>query len=144
MGFRSNVWAKCWSIEPKSATSTKIRLSITRKNKMTDEWEQDFSGFVLFVGTANAARAAKLKEGDRIKIGDCDVTTRYDKEKKVGYTNFKVFSFETAEEVGGYSGGNHGNGGGGGSGGYAAPHKTPATVDDGEVEGFSEDKDLPF
>ena len=35
-----------------------------------------------------------MKEGNRIKLGDVDVTTKYDKEKKVTYTNFKMFSFE--------------------------------------------------
>lgn len=72
----------------------KLRLSVSRKNKQTGEYEQDFSGFVSAVGTAAAKKAACLKEGDRIKIGDVDVTTKYDAEKKVTYTNFKMFSFE--------------------------------------------------
>ena len=72
----------------------KLRLSVSRKNKQTGEYEQDFSGFVNAVGTAAAKKAASLKEGDRIKIGDVDVTTKYDAEKKTTYTNFKMFSFE--------------------------------------------------
>lgn len=94
MGFRTGSYAKVWAVEPKTDTNTKVRLSISRKNKQTGEYEQDFSGFVLFVGTLAAKKAACLKEGDRIKLGDVDVTTSYNSEKKVTYTNFKCFDFE--------------------------------------------------
>lgn len=94
MGFRTGAYAKVWEVTPMSDTSTKVRMSISRKNKQSGEYEQDFSGFVLAIGTAAAKKAASLKEGNRIKLGDVDVTTKYDKEKKVTYTNFKMFSFE--------------------------------------------------
>ena len=94
MGFRTGSFAKVWGIEPKSDTNTTIRLSISRKNKQTGEYEQDFSGFVSFVGTAAAKKAACLKEGDRIKLGDVDVTTSYNSEKKITYTNYKCFAFD--------------------------------------------------
>lgn len=97
MGFRTGAFAKVWEITPMSDTSTKLRLSISRKNKQTGEYEQDFSGFVLCIGTAAARNAAKLSEGARIKLGDCDVTTKYDAQKKITYTNFKLFSFEDAD-----------------------------------------------
>jgi len=97
MGFRTGAYAKVWEVAPMSDTSTKIRISVSRMNKKTDEWEQDFSGFVLCIGTAAARNAAKLNEGARIKIGDCDVTTKYDAQKKITYTNFKMFSFEDAD-----------------------------------------------
>ena len=94
MGFRTGAYAKVWEVTPMSDTSTKVRMSISRKNKQSGEYEQDFSGFVLAIGTAAAKKAAGLKEGNRIKLGDVDVTTKYDKEKKITYTNFKMFSFE--------------------------------------------------
>lgn len=94
MGFRTGAFAKVWEVKPISDTNVKLRLSVSRKNKQTGEYEQDFSGFVNAVGTAAAKKAGGLKEGDRIKIGDVDVTTKYDAEKKVTYTNFKMFSFE--------------------------------------------------
>jgi hypothetical protein len=97
MGVRTGSYAKVWAVEPKSDTNTTVRISISRKNKQTGEYEQDFSGFVSFVGTATAKKAACLKEGDRIKLGDIDVTTSYNAEKKITYTNFKCFSFETEE-----------------------------------------------
>lgn len=94
MGFRTGAYAKVWEVTPMSDTSTKVRMSVSRKNKQTNEYEQDFSGFVLAIGSAAARKAATLKEGDRIQLGDVDVSTKYDKEKKVTYTNFKMFSFD--------------------------------------------------
>ena len=72
MGFRTGAYAKIWEVTPMSDTSTKVRLSVSRKNKQTNEYEQDFSGFVLAIGTAAAKKAACLKEGERIKLGDVD------------------------------------------------------------------------
>lgn len=47
-----------------------------------------------FIGTAAAKKAACVQEGDRIKLGDVDVTTKYDADKKINYTNYKCFSFD--------------------------------------------------
>jgi hypothetical protein len=79
----------------------------------------------MCVGTAAAAKAAKLTANSRIKIGDCDVTTKYDEAKKITYTNFKLFSFDDASSESGP----------GDSPGASRP------VDDGEIE---EGRDLPF
>lgn len=98
MGFRKDAYATVWSVEPTSDTYTKVRISVSRKNKSTGEYETDFSGFVSFVGTAAAKKAAQLKEKDRIRLGDVDVTTRYDKENGTSYTNYKVFSFDPPAE----------------------------------------------
>lgn len=95
MGFRSGAYAKVWEVIPMTDSSTKLRMSISRKNRQSGEYEQDFSGFVLCIGTVAASNALKLKEGSRIKLGDCDVTTKYDAQKRVTYTNYKIFSFET-------------------------------------------------
>lgn len=100
MGFRTGAYAKVWDVMPMSDTCTKLRISISRKNKQTGEYEQDFTGFVLCIGTAAAQKATHLSEGARIKLGDCDVSTKYDAEKKMNYTNFKVFSFDNLEETG--------------------------------------------
>jgi len=120
MGFRPNTYCTVWSVETVSDTQTRARISISRKNKNTGEYEQDFSGFVSFFGTANAAKAAKLKEKDRIKLGDVDVSNRYDKEKGREYTTYKVFSFELEDAA------------------PSEPAKKMSVVDDGEVaeEGF--------
>jgi len=124
MGFRTGAYAMVWSVEPKSDTWTKARISTSRKNKETDEYEQDFSGFVDFSGTASAKKAAALKPETRIKLGDVDVTNKYDAKAGVTYTNYKVWSFETV--------------------GKAAPANDVAepqpAVDSGEID----DARLPF
>lgn len=94
MGFRNGAYARIWEINPKSDTNTMVRLSISKKNRATGEYEQDFSGFVMFVGTACAKKAAALKPNTSIKLGDVDVSTFYNKEKGKEYTNFKCFDFE--------------------------------------------------
>ena len=99
MGFRKDAWATVWGTEVKSDTNTVVRLSINRKDKNTEEYVQDFGGFVSFVGTATAKQAAKLKEKDRIKLGDVDVSNKYDKEKNVTYTNFKCYNFILGTET---------------------------------------------
>ena len=125
MGFRTGAYAKVWKVEPYSDTSVKLRISISRKNKQSGEYEQDFSGFVNAIGTAAAKKAACLKEGDTIKLGDVDVTTKYDAEKKTTYTNFKMFSFELDD---------------GGSAPKSGNTEPQPSVDSGEVD----DSRLPF
>lgn len=98
MGFRTGAYATIWSVEDQG-NFTKVQLSTSRKNKQTDQYETDFSGFVRFIATAHTL-ASDLKARDRIKIGDCDVTTTYNKETKVGYTNYAMFSFEKQDESG--------------------------------------------
>ena len=100
MGFRTGAYATIWEVKNGNGNYTDVRLSISKKNKQTDQYETDFSGFVRFIGTAHQ-RANALKERDRIKIGDCEVTNSYNKEKNVTYTNFAVFSFEDANGNGG-------------------------------------------
>lgn len=127
MGFRKDSFCVIWSVEPVSDTLTKARISISRKNKQTGGYDTDFSGFVSLIGTAAAKKAASLKEKDRIRLGDVDVTNKYDKDKNVTYTNFKIFNFETQSEI---------------DGGNSASTSTEPekTVDDGEID----DDRLPF
>ena len=100
MGFRKDAWATCWGVEPKTETVTQVRLSTSRKDRQTGEYVQDFSGYVSFMGTSAASKAARLKEKDRIKLGDVEVTTKYDATKHVTYTNFKCYNFEMPDEDG--------------------------------------------
>lgn len=97
LSFRQNAFATIWSVEPVRDTITKAKITTSKKNKSTGEYETDFSGFVTFLGTATASKAAKLKEKDRIKLGDVDVTRKWDKEKQKEYINFNVFSFEMVD-----------------------------------------------
>lgn len=97
MGFRNGAFASVWSVESGKGNFTKVRLSISRKNK-DGQYEQDFAGFCTFIAQAHA-KACQLKERDRIKLGDVDVSNTYDKEKQKEYVNFKVFSFEMADST---------------------------------------------
>lgn len=98
MGFRTGSFAKVWEVKPISDKVTQLRISISRKPKGSDEYVQDFNGFVSVIGTAPAKKAVSLVSGDTIQLGDVDVTTTYDKEKKVAYTNYSIFSFSTRSE----------------------------------------------
>ena len=124
MGFRTGAYAKVWEVTPISDLSTKIRISVSRKNKQTQAYEQDFSGFVLCIGSAAAKKASCLKEGARIQLKDCDVSTKYDPAKKISYTNYKLFSFDEADDSSQTD--------------FTAPEPS---VDDGEME---DDNELPF
>lgn len=95
MGFRTGAYATVWETKEGNGNWTDVRLSISRKNREGD-YETDFSGFVRFIGEAST-KAQNLGDRARIKIGECDVTNRYDKEKGVTYTNFAVFNFEEAD-----------------------------------------------
>lgn len=127
MGFHKGAYATIWSVEPVSDTFTNARISISHKDKQTEKYVTDFSGFICFVGTAAAKKAACLKEKDRICLGDVDITTKRDEEKSITYTNFKVFSFETQEKT------NNSNQ-------QTALQEPQSPVDDGEVD----DSRLPF
>lgn len=130
MGFRKDAYATVWSVESISDVNTKCRISISRKDRQTGQYTEDFSGFVSFFGTAAAKKAACLKERDRIKLGDVDVRSKYDKEKNVTYYNFNVYSFETQGEMNG----------GGGANNVQPSSPQPNNVDSGEVD----DSRLPF
>lgn len=97
MGFRQGSYATVWEVKPVSNTFTNVRLSITRKPKDSDTYETEFSGYVAFAGTLAAQKAAKLQPRDRIILGECDVKTKYDADKKITYYNFSCFSFEIPE-----------------------------------------------
>ena len=126
MGFRQGGYAYVWDVKPQSNICTQLRISVSRKNKDTGDYDQDFSGFVRFMGTANAAKAAQLTPGTSIKLGDVDVSTKYVKDKNVEYVNYKCFSFEVAN----------------GSNIASQPvvDNTQKGIDDGEID----DSGLPF
>ncbi len=95
MGFKLGAYAKIWKVEDKGNFS-KVQMSVSKKNRQTDQYETEFSGFVNFVGHAHN-KISTSYEGAKIKLGDCDVTTKYNKEKNVTYTNYALFEFEDAD-----------------------------------------------
>ena len=132
--FRNGGWCTVWSVEPFSPTATKGRISASKKDKETGEYVDEFTGFVMFVGTAAAEKALKLKERDRIKMNEVSVKSKYVKEKNTTYYNFYIYSFDTADEA---------------NGNTAKPaSQTPASsvLDDNPLSGFGnvDPADLPF
>jgi hypothetical protein len=129
MGFRTGAFCKVWDVDQISDRKVKLRVSISQKQK-DGEYLQDFSDFPVCLGSACANQASRLKRGDVIKLGDVDVSNRYDKEKKVTYYDFKIFSFEKVDS--------HGSS----PDNKAAPVKSKKPVDDVEPE--ADDAPLPF
>lgn len=121
MGFAQGNFAKVWKVEDGKGNYSVAQMSTSKKNKATGEYETDWqNSFVRLVGTAND-QAKSFKEKESVKIGRCDVTNNYDKEKKITYTNYVIFNFEDANTS---------------SGGETKPKSiTPPSV---------EDDDLPF
>ena len=122
MAFRNGAYATVWQVEKKTDRVTQVRISTSRKNKETDQYEQDFSGFISILGN-DAPKALTLHEKDRIKLGEVSVTTRYDKEKQKEYVYYNCYGFETVQPLGQQS-------------------ATPQT--DGVNEGVLNDGEVPF
>lgn len=100
MGFRTGAYAKVWEVTPKTERVTVLKLSVGRKNKQTEAWETDFSGFVSVYGQS-ATEATKLRVGDTIRIGDCDVGTSKRDDKF--FTNYRLYSYEFVNHQGEYA-----------------------------------------
>jgi len=96
-GFRTGAYATIWEVDSMSNTRTKGRISTSYKNKDTGAYEQDFGGFVFFTGSACAKKALSLRNKDRIRLGDIEVTNRYDSKSGREYVDFKIFSFDIVE-----------------------------------------------
>lgn len=99
MGFREGAFATVWEITDERDNFAKVRISTSRKDKKTDEYVTDFSGFVSLVGNAfknldTIRDELENNERCRIKIGACDVSNRYDKDAGREYVNFTMFDFE--------------------------------------------------
>lgn len=101
MGFRNNTYAKIWKVDNKGNYST-CSMTISKKDKESGEYKTDFQdGFVRLVGQAHEFVSGKdipEKGGLGVRIGDCDVSRRYDSEKNTTYTNFTVFSFKEDDD----------------------------------------------
>lgn len=97
MGFRTGAYARVWEKDVKEKY-TSIRLSVSKKDKQTGEYVQEFNGIVRCIGNAHQ-QMQNIVPPQNIRIGDCDVTTYYDKEKEKGYTNFFIFSLTDANDT---------------------------------------------
>lgn len=99
MGFRCNSYAVCWEITPGKGNYLTARMTTSKKNRETGEYETDFSGYVRLVGNART-KGESLKPRDRIQLKEIDVTNRYDKEARREYVSYVCFDFDKAEPFG--------------------------------------------
>lgn len=99
MGFRTGAYATVWEIKQGNGNYTDVRISTSKKDRGTDKYVTDFSGYVRLVGEAHQS-ASNLQEKDRIKIGDCEVTNNYNKEKNTTYVNYAIFGYEDVSSIG--------------------------------------------
>ena len=95
MGFGQGKFAKIWNLEDKGNYHV-AEMSVSKKNKETEQYETEWANkFVRLVGKAHN-QAKSLDISKSVKIGSCDVTNKYEKEKNTTYTNYVVFEFEDA------------------------------------------------
>ena len=96
-GFTNNSYAKVWDIrQVEGKNAYDVRITISRKMKESNEYRDEFSGFVRFYGEAYKQAAAKLQKGDRIKLLSVGVENTYNKDTKETRYYFKVFAWEPA------------------------------------------------
>lgn len=98
--FANNSYAKVWKIEPKDKPEQKytvVQLSTSKKNKQTNKYETDFSGYARLIGEAEK-KASSIEAKDSIKLINVGVTTNYNAETRKSFTQFLVFDFETTEK----------------------------------------------
>ena len=101
MGFGVNCFAKIKEVVEKHDNYSVCKITVTKKNKLTNEYELQFSAHCRFVG--NAHKSVPMKD-QRIKITSCDVTNCYkDKDGKLQFTKnpqYVVFGYELQESQG--------------------------------------------
>lgn len=95
MGFRSGAYAKIWELE-QTENAVNARISISRKDKNSGQYTQAWGGYARFYGDA-AQAVQNAGKGGRIKLGEVDVTNRYDAEKKITSTYYSVYTAEVAQ-----------------------------------------------
>ena len=101
MGFSNGSYCKIKEVVEKHDNYSVCKITVTKKNKLTNEYELQFSAHCRFVG--NAHKSVPLKD-QRIKITSCDVTNCYkDKDGKLQFTKnpqYVVFGYELQESQG--------------------------------------------
>lgn len=100
MGFGVGNYCKIKEVVEKKDNYTICHLTIGKKNKVTQNFELNFTGRVRFVGDAH--KSVPLKD-QRIKITSCDVTNCFIQDDKLQFTKnpqYVVFGYELQESQG--------------------------------------------
>ena len=85
MGFRSNTYATVWDVNPVSETMTKIRLSTSKKDKKSGEYETEVmqSDFLtaikeeeynMYNGTVTVSEEDSQQQCVRIEVPSYSIT----------------------------------------------------------------------
>lgn len=96
MGLRTGAYLTVWEVNDKGKYAD-CRCTCSKKNKQTGNYEQDWNGFIRFIGQAHDVAIALTGERPRIKVGEFEVTNNYSKEKNTTYTNYAMFTCENAD-----------------------------------------------
>ena len=101
MGFSAGNYAKIKEVVEKHDNYSVCKITVTKKNKLTNQYELQFSAHCRFVG--NAHKSVPMAD-QRIKITSCDVTNCYtDKDGKLQFSKnpqYVVFGYELQESQG--------------------------------------------
>lgn len=105
MAFRNGCYASIWEIKPaESGKYTDVKISVSTRKQNTQNYVQDFSGTVRFIGDANAMiqkYVGRVVGEDRrpitrLKLDEVAVTTsqieRRDGGGKMWYTSFQCYA----------------------------------------------------
>ena len=140
MGFRQGAFIKIWDLENKgnyhvAEMSTSKKMKDRSGNEITEngkvKYETDWSNkFVRLVGTAHN-QAKTLDISKNVKIESCEVTNKWDKEKKIMYTNYVIFAFSEEDNKQNKNANKNTN-------------SKPAQEDFRPIDKSIEDDDLPF
>lgn len=95
MGLKVNGRAKVWEKDVHEKY-TDVKVTTSKKDKRTDEWETDFSRKVRFIGHAHT-KARDLNEKDSIIIKELEYTYKWDNEQKRAYDRVIVWDFDLAD-----------------------------------------------
>lgn len=90
--LRNGCYAKVWKINM-DRQNPSLQITVSRKNKQTNEYKQTFGGFVDCLFDAKE-KASQLTEGCTIKVLEMGIENSYNKETKVTNTFVKLMDFE--------------------------------------------------
>lgn len=94
MGFSTNNFINIKEVVEQAEKYTVCKCTNTKKNKVTNEFDPQFSGYVKFIGNAHLQRPMA---GQRIKVTSCDVVTCYKKDGELCFyknPQYLVFGYE--------------------------------------------------
>lgn len=122
MGFSVGNYAKIKEVKEIKENYSVVKLSFSKKNKATNQYETNFVGVARFVGNAHLQ---KPMVDQKIKITACDVTNCYIKDGQVVFPDkpqYVVFGYELQDSNG----------------------NTPQPIRVEQAMAIADDDDLPF